>query len=118
MYTRDMPLCCTATVVCDFPLDLELRAQTLFDVEKYINTRMAAHKVGGDAILVATLTTQQEKVKQLLVNLGWECAGPYKKRRHKERDLYLLHYALCKPKEVKVQPRDAQGRFIKSNPFK
>lgn len=120
MFTRDFPHCCTATVVCDFPTDYEAKKVAGFSnkIKEYIEREIKYRKQDGDAILVATLTTKQEKAKELLIKLGWNCVGPFKKKRHKERDLYLLHYVLNQPDEIKIQPRDAKGRFIKANPFK
>jgi hypothetical protein len=118
MFNRDFPHCCTATVVCDFPTDKGFRVGDERNIKAFVREEIKYRKQDGDAILVATLTTQQEKAKKILIDSGWNCVGPFKKGRHKERDLYLLHYVLNQPNEVKTQPRDAKGRFIKANPFK
>lgn len=91
----------------------------LAGVRDYVKGKAKSAKADGQALLVATLTTQQEIVKELLISMGWECSNPYNKKAHKGRDLYLLHYHLAKFQvDGVVRPRDAKGRFIKSNPFK
>lgn len=111
--------CCTARIICDFPWDEFLTKSDLTGVEVYVEKAAKASYQDGDAVLVVTLTTKQEKSKDVLVKMGFICSEPMKKKRHKDRDLYVLYLPLAKWAESKkkVIPRDAKGRFIKANPF-
>ena len=112
-------LCCTARIICDFPWDRYTSTDALKKAKVFVEKAAKASFQDGDAVLVVTLTTEQEKSKDMLVKMGFICSEPMKKKRHRDRDLYVLYLPLAKWAESKkkVIPRDAKGRFIKANPF-
>ena len=119
MYRVAFTHCCTAGILCDFPYDFQdegmlAKAKT----ETLLEAKYA--QADGDAVLVATLTTEQEKARAILLDIGFICSEPMKKKRHKDRDLYVLYLPLAQwaKANTKQVPRDAKGRFIKANPFK
>lgn len=120
MQIDDMPYCCTAVVACDFEFDSEITKAAGEVLKARLKEEAAYWYADGAAVLIATLTTRQEKAKKVLVELGFICSEPMKKKRHKDRDLYVLYLPLEKwaKSNVKQIPRDAKGRFIKANPFK
>ena len=118
-YNAGFTHCCTARIIYDFPWDPSSPTNALKKAKVFVEKAAKASFQDGDAVLVATLTTKQEKSKDMLVNMGFICSEPMKKKRHSDRDLYVLYLPLAKWMEgnKKVIPRDAKGRFIKANPF-
>lgn len=114
--------CCTARIIYDFPWDTQISPinRKLEIAKAFVEKAAKASYQDGDAVLVVTLMTKQEKSKDMLIKMGFICSDPMKKKRHSDRDLYLLYLPLAKWAESnkKIVPRDAKGRFIKVNPFK
>ena len=120
MDINDMPYCCTAVVLGDFDWDRQFTKTDGELLKAQLKGEAAHWYADGAAVLIATLMTKQEKAKKILVDFGFICSEPMKKKRHKDLDLYVLYLPLEKwaKSNVKQIPRDAKGRFIKANPFK
>ncbi|MNH17843.1 hypothetical protein D3C79_775280 [compost metagenome] len=121
MFTREIPHCCTGYLLADFRVDAsrQFEEKTLID---WVVSKCKFAKKDGFAVAMATLTTQQEKARKVLMDLWFISSERMSKKRHADRDLYLLYLPLDKfvPPAIAgriPQPRDAQGRFIKKNPF-
>lgn len=117
----DLTGCCTAEVFYDFQFDYQ--KPNVEEIKRKVVDMAKFSKKDGFATIIITLTTQQELVRKALIELGFICSEAMKKTRHKTRDLYVLYLPLDKfiPPVIAgraPQPRDAQGRFIKKNPFK
>ncbi len=121
IYRTDLEGCCTAEVFYEFQFDYQ--KPNVEEIKRKVVDMAKFSKKDGFATVIVTLTTQQELARKALLELGFICSEPMKKTRHKTRDLYVLYLPLDKfvPPVIAgraPQPRDAQGRFIKKNPFK
>ena len=87
------PFCCTAHVLVDLGgTDTAEDGYTEYTEQQFqalLTEKVQDAKRSGDAIVVATTTTDQEQANQMLKDNGFNCVGPYAKNAHPESGLYL-----------------------------
>lgn len=92
MYLEDFPYCCTAKVLCDFPVDDDFADnEDVKGIDDWIRRNVHYCVHDGVGLITATTTNQQKIVRLLLKKHGFKSTKYFSKDMHEETRLKLWY---------------------------